>query len=89
VTLAHGPGARMPKADEETATAYRQAWEAWQKQIEHIHRVFLEGEPITPDRIKGLLNREARAKEEYDQARLRLLGLAESPLRASEGNPFR
>jgi hypothetical protein len=70
----------MPFADDETARAYREAWDAWYKQVEHVHRVFLEGEPIRPDQIKGLLNREARAKERYDAARLRLLGLDESPL---------
>jgi len=28
-------------------------------------------------RLKGLLNREARAKRRYDRARLRLLGIEE------------
>jgi hypothetical protein len=31
---------------------------------------------MDPPRLKGLLNREARAKARYDEARLRLLGLA-------------
>jgi hypothetical protein len=81
----------MAFADEATATAYREAWEAWLKQVEHVHRVFLDGEMIRPDQIKGLLNREARAKEKYDAARLRLLGLDESaPGPANPGeNPFR
>ena len=81
----------MPFVDEATAKAYREAWEAWIKQVEHLHRVFLEGERIGPDQIKGLLNREARAKEKYDAARLALLGLDESPLDApaSGDNPFR
>jgi len=38
-------------------------------------RVFLEGKPLDPVRIKGLLNREARAKEKYDAARRHLLGI--------------
>lgn len=82
--------AGMPFVDEETARNYREAWDAWKKQVEHVHRVFLEGEPIRPDQIKGLLNREARAKERYDQARLRLLGV-ESELAPRPGgdNPFR
>jgi hypothetical protein len=80
----------MPFVDEETAQAYREAWERWIKQVEHLHRVFLEGEAIKPDQVKGLLNREARAKEAYDDARLRLLGLEEPRLdQVSEGNPFR
>jgi len=65
----------MPFADEETAAAYRAAWDAWRKQVEHLHRVFLEDERLRPDQLKGLLNREARAKAAYDRARLRLLGL--------------
>ncbi|MGE5596793.1 MAG: hypothetical protein ACM3S1_12265 [Hyphomicrobiales bacterium] len=80
----------MPYVDEETAKAYREAWEGWIKQIEHVNRVFLEGEAIKPEQIKGLLNREARAKEKYDRARLALLGLDESPLGPGSGdNPFK
>lgn len=81
----------MAFADEATAKAYREAWDAWLKQIEHVHRVFLDGEPIRPDQLKGLLNREARAREKYEAARLRLLGLDESQLGPSNpsGNPFK
>jgi len=79
----------MPFVDEETANAYREAWDAWRKQVDHLHRVFLEGERIGPDQIKGLLNREARAKAKYDDARLRLLGVEESPAGGTAGNPFR
>ncbi|MEO6397581.1 MAG: hypothetical protein ABIP13_03845 [Tepidiformaceae bacterium] len=81
----------MAFVDEATATAYREAWQAWSKQIEHVHRVFLEGEAIRPEQIKGLLNREARHKQAYDEARLKLLGVEESPLGTSLAgdNPFR
>ena len=81
----------MAFVDEATATAYREAWQAWSKQIEHVHRVFLEGEAIRPEQIKGLLNREARAHEKYDEARLKLLGVEAGPLDAApkDGNPFR
>ncbi len=82
----------MAFTDEETSREYTEAWEAWKKQIEHVHRVFLEGEVLRPDAIKGLLNREARAKEKYDAARLRLLGLdaGESGDPPSSGeNPFK
>lgn len=80
----------MPRVDEATAAAYRAAWEDWQKQLAHVQRVLLEDEPLTPERFKGLLNREARAKERYDEARLRLLGV-ESPLATPPdgSNPFR
>jgi len=83
----------MPFVDEATATAYRAAWEAWRKQVEHVHRVFLDGEKILPDQIKGLLGREARTKETYDAARLRLLGIdtaLDGRTRDGDGgNPFR
>ena len=77
----------MAFVDDATASEYRAAWDAWLKQLEHVHRVFLEGEQLRPDAMKGLLNREARAKEKYDSARLRLLGLDERPLAAGPVNP--
>ncbi len=77
--------------DDVTGAAYREAWEAWMKQLERVHEVLLEGERLTPDRLKGLLNREARAKQAYDEARLKLLGLDEGPAPSPSGdeNPFR
>jgi len=56
---------------------YSEAYEAWQEQLRGMHRVLLEGERLPPPRVKGLLNREARAKERYDRARRRLLGLSD------------
>ena len=81
----------MAFVDEATAALYREAWEAWSKQIEHVHRVFLGDERPRPDQSKGLLNREARAKDNYDAARLRLLGLEEATpsLADPDANPFR
>jgi hypothetical protein len=81
----------MVLVDEAVAKAYRAAWAAWLKQIEHVNRVFLDGEPIAPAQIKGLLNREARAKEAYDEARARLLGIDEGELPVAEAgaNPFK
>ena len=77
--------------DEGTRKAYREAWQGWMKQLERVHEVLLEGERLTPDRLKGLLNREARAKQAYDAARLKLLGLDETaaPSPSSDENPFR
>lgn len=79
----------MPFADDAAQSAYREAWEAWQKQLEHLHRVFLDDEKIGPDQLKGLLNRESRAKERYETARLRLLGIAPADPPAPGQNPFR
>lgn len=57
---------------------YREAWDAWQRQLEKVHQTFLDGEPLTAPQLKGLLNREARAKERYDGARRKLLGLPDT-----------
>jgi hypothetical protein len=47
--------------------------------------VFLEGKRLDPIRLKGLLNRESRAKRGYDRARLRLLGIDEDIIVDDEG----
>ena len=62
-------------ADDETKAAYTEAYENWQKQLTQLHEFLLEGKRIPPIQIKGLLNREARAKRNYDRARLALLGI--------------
>ena len=61
----------------EVVAEYRQAWEGWQRQLEKVHGVFLDGEPLGAPQLKGLLNRETRTKERYDAARRKLLGLPE------------
>jgi hypothetical protein len=65
----------MPTDDDRRA--YREALEDWQRKLEDVHRFLLDGDRQgkRPDEIKGMLNREARAKEAYDAARLRLLGI--------------
>lgn len=64
-------------ADEEARRAYREAYEAWQKQLLALHEVLLDGKRLDPVRLKALLVRESRAKRRYDSARLRLLGIDE------------
>jgi len=56
---------------------YRRAYEAWSSQLAELHRVLLDGERLEPVKLKGLLNREVRAKERYDEARKRLLGISD------------
>ncbi len=73
-------------ADEETKQAYREAYEGWQKQLSGLHEVFLDDKRPDPIRLKGLLNRESRAKRRYDHARLRLLGLEEEEIVEDEGD---
>ena len=64
----------MPEDEKEQ---YRQAYEDWTKQVQALHGVLLDGQRLEPPKIKGLLNREARAKERYDAARRKLLGLSD------------
>jgi len=63
--------------EDDKVPEYREAYENWQRQLAGLHEVFLEGKRLDPVRLKGLLNRESRAKRKYDQARLRLLGIEE------------
>jgi cytidylate kinase len=65
---------------DEVKQAYREAYETWQRQLEALHAFLLDGRPPAtgvdlPAAIKGLLNREDRAKRRYDEARRRLLGV--------------
>jgi len=60
---------------EDKVAEYRQAYETWQRHLSDLHEFFLEGKRTDPVRLKGALNREARSKRKYDQARLRLLGI--------------
>ena len=62
-------------ASDEAKQEYREALDRWQEQLERVHALLLDGERIPPDQIKGLLGREARAKERYDAARRELLGV--------------
>lgn len=71
------------KVSDERRQAYLAVYEDWQKKLAALHEVFLDGtKTLEGDQMKGLLNREARAKEKYDAARLELLGIpgaADSP----------
>jgi hypothetical protein len=61
--------------DPETIAEYKEAYENWQKQLDAVHSLLIEGRRIPPIQIKGLLNRESRWKRRYDKARLKLLGI--------------
>ena len=66
------------KVNEERRQTYLKAYEDWQRQLAGLHEVFLDGKMLEGDKMKGLLNREARAKERYDAARLELLGIPQA-----------
>ncbi|GMU39899.1 MAG: hypothetical protein AMXMBFR23_07650 [Chloroflexota bacterium] len=67
--------ADTPAADPKQT--YREAYADWQRHLTGVHDLLLEGKRLPPEQIKGLLNREARAKERYDAARRHLLGIEE------------
>lgn len=71
----------MVRVDPQRAQEYREAWAAWQKHLARLHEVFLDGAAIEPPQLKGLLNREARAKQRYDAAREALLGVGPADAR--------
>jgi hypothetical protein len=72
------------RVSEERRKAYLEAYDDWQKKLHDLHEVFLDGSrTLEGDQMKGLLNREARAKEKYDAARLALLGIP-----TDEKSPF-
>ncbi len=69
-------------ATDEEKQAYREAYETWQRHLTALHAFLLDGVlpargPNLPDAIKGLLNREVRSKERYEEARRTLLGVEE------------
>jgi hypothetical protein len=67
------------KVSDERRGAYLKAYEDWQKQLQDLHAVFLDGtKTLVGDQFKGLLNRESRAKQRYDEARLALLGIPDA-----------
>lgn len=72
------------RASEERRRAYLEAYDDWQTKLAALHEVFIEGSrTLEGDQMKGLLNREARAKAKYDEARLALIGFG-----AAEDSPF-
>ena len=75
-------GRKLPGIDgevritmDDVRSEYWEAYKAWTAQLEQLHSVLLEGQRLEPPKLKGLLNREAHAKERYDAARRRLLGI--------------
>ncbi len=67
---------------DDTKEEYRRALEEWQEQLHGVHRVLLDGERLEPPKLKGLLNREARAKERYDDGETETsgnIGIATKP----------
>jgi len=75
----------MPETEDKVAV-YKEAYETWQRHLAALHEFFLEKKRIDPLHLKGVLNREARSKRKYDQARLRLLGIEEDASLFDDGD---
>jgi hypothetical protein len=71
--------------DESAAKDYRDAYDAWTAQLQRLHAVLLDGEPLDPLHRIALLRRESHLKERYEEARARFLGL---PAADAEDTPF-
>ncbi len=71
--------------DEAAAQAYRAAFDAWLAQLQRVHAVLLDGEPLDPMHRIALLRRESHLKARYEEARARFLGL---PLDDGGTSPF-
>lgn len=69
--------------DEAAVRDYRAAFDAWMAQLQRVHAVLLDGEPLDPMHRVALLRRESHLKERYEEARARLLGLAGADTGAS------
>ena len=71
------------RVDRTRQGGYREAYEGWQKQSAGHAADVPRRRPAPSPQLKGLLNRETRAKERYDAARLALPGLG-----GGEDDPF-
>jgi len=73
------------KLEEPRRATYVEAYDRWRKDLDALHRVLRDGEPLDPLHFVALLRRESKSKERYDQVRSEVLGL---PGGAEEDDPF-
>ena len=72
--------------DDERRATYRTAWERWQKDLQSLHTVLLDGQTLDPMHRVALLRSESHSHDRYEAARRRLLGL---PVEGDSGRaPF-
>jgi len=65
--------------DEGLTGAYREAYARWQRDLERLHAVLLDGQPLDPLRRVALLRSESHSHDRYEAARRRFLGLDPDP----------
>jgi hypothetical protein len=64
--------------------SYVDAYERWQRDLQRLHSVLLEGQAIDPMHRVALLRSESHSHDRYEEERRRFLGI-EPP---SGGSPF-
>ncbi len=63
---------------DENKTSYREAYERWQRDLQRLHAVLLDGEALPPLQRVALLRSESHSHDRYEEARRRLLGLGDT-----------
>ncbi|HEY7295576.1 MAG TPA: hypothetical protein VH916_11065 [Dehalococcoidia bacterium] len=71
--------------DAEHREAYTAAYERWQRDLQALHRVLLDGAQLDPPHFVALLRRESKSKARYDDVRRSVLGLPDA---APADDPF-
>ena len=69
----------------EKRARYAEAYERWRRDLEALHKVLIDGEPLDPPHFVALLRRESKSKARYDEVRQRVLGLPDA---SPEDDPF-
>jgi hypothetical protein len=64
----------VPEIDRKQA--YIDAYARWQRDLERLHAVLLDGADVDPIHRVALLRSESHTHDRYEAARRRLLGLA-------------
>jgi len=54
---------------------YREAYSRWQRDLERLHAVLLDGAALDPMHRVALIRSESHSHDRYEAARRRLLGL--------------
>ena len=63
------------QANQALVREYRDSYDRWQRDLERLHKVLLEGAALDPMHRIALLRSESHTHDRYEEARRRLLGL--------------
>ena len=63
------------QSSEDRKQRYREAYARWQRDLEHLHRVLLDGEKLDPMHRIALIRSESHSFERYENERSSFLGL--------------